>query len=92
MDPRVSLSPDGPDSTISASASSAFLPVSSATTTLEDYRPGVNDEGKSCLICGHVSHGYHFGILACRACAAFFRRTVAEKVRKIFLLNFIFIF
>uniref|UniRef100_A0A7E4W4X8 Nuclear receptor domain-containing protein n=1 Tax=Panagrellus redivivus TaxID=6233 RepID=A0A7E4W4X8_PANRE len=32
-----------------------------------------------CCICHHVSHGYHFGVLACRACAAFFRRTVAEK-------------
>lgn len=37
------------------------------------------NETKYCLICGHISHGYHFGILACRACAAFFRRTVAEK-------------
>uniref|UniRef100_A0A914R000 Nuclear receptor domain-containing protein n=1 Tax=Panagrolaimus davidi TaxID=227884 RepID=A0A914R000_9BILA len=29
----------------------------------------------NCLICGGISYGYHFGILACRACAAFFRRT-----------------
>ncbi|KAI6181830.1 Nuclear receptor domain-containing protein [Aphelenchoides besseyi] len=48
--------------------------------SVEDYKHDPNnDDGKSCLICGHVSHGYHFGILACRACAAFFRRTVAEK-------------
>uniref|UniRef100_A0A914PTY7 Nuclear receptor domain-containing protein n=1 Tax=Panagrolaimus davidi TaxID=227884 RepID=A0A914PTY7_9BILA len=33
----------------------------------------------NCLICGGISYGYHFGILACRACAAFFRRTVAEN-------------
>ncbi|KAF7635253.1 hypothetical protein Mgra_00005369 [Meloidogyne graminicola] len=36
-------------------------------------------EGKLCLICGQMSHGFHFGILACRACAAFFRRTVVEN-------------
>uniref|UniRef100_A0A914DQ46 Uncharacterized protein n=1 Tax=Acrobeloides nanus TaxID=290746 RepID=A0A914DQ46_9BILA len=38
-----------------------------------------NTSSKQCLVCGHSSHGYHFGILACRACAAFFRRTIAEK-------------
>uniref|UniRef100_A0A915P2X2 Nuclear receptor n=1 Tax=Meloidogyne floridensis TaxID=298350 RepID=A0A915P2X2_9BILA len=36
-------------------------------------------ENKLCLICGQMSHGFHFGILACRACAAFFRRTVVEN-------------
>uniref|UniRef100_A0A7E4UVP5 Nuclear receptor domain-containing protein n=1 Tax=Panagrellus redivivus TaxID=6233 RepID=A0A7E4UVP5_PANRE len=32
-----------------------------------------------CVICHHVSHGYHFGVLSCRACAAFFRRTITEN-------------
>uniref|UniRef100_A0A7E4W4Y8 Nuclear receptor domain-containing protein n=1 Tax=Panagrellus redivivus TaxID=6233 RepID=A0A7E4W4Y8_PANRE len=53
--------------------------VSPATTETEDAPTNNNSSERSCLVCGQISHGYHFGILACRACAAFFRRTVAEK-------------
>ncbi|KAK0405831.1 hypothetical protein QR680_018221 [Steinernema hermaphroditum] len=38
---------------------------------------------KPCRVCGHESKGFHFGIVTCRACAAFFRRTIAEN--KIYL-------
>ncbi|CAB3399121.1 unnamed protein product [Caenorhabditis bovis] len=34
-------------------------------------------EKLSCSICGEVGNGVHFGAEACRACAAFFRRSVA---------------
>lgn len=33
----------------------------------------------NCDICGALAKGYHFGIVSCRACAAFFRRTVIEN-------------
>ncbi|KAI6198457.1 hypothetical protein M3Y96_00521300 [Aphelenchoides besseyi] len=32
-----------------------------------------------CVICQQSSNGYHFGVQSCRACASFFRRSMAEQ-------------
>ncbi|KAI1730922.1 zinc finger, c4 type (two domains) domain-containing protein [Ditylenchus destructor] len=39
------------------------------------------NERHFCVICGDESDGLHFGQYTCRACAAFFRRTVSLKLQ-----------
>lgn len=36
-----------------------------------------------CQICDDAADGQHFGVDACRACAAFFRRTIARQMKYI---------
>ncbi|GMR32027.1 hypothetical protein PMAYCL1PPCAC_02222 [Pristionchus mayeri] len=50
-----------------------------STTPMEDTTSSPTSSTRLCRICSDKSDGAHFGVDSCRACAAFFRRSIVMK-------------
>ncbi|KAK7789926.1 hypothetical protein R5R35_008585 [Gryllus longicercus] len=51
--------------------SSATQPMGHADEGIKENMPR-----RICLVCEDVSNGFHYGVISCEACSAFFRRTI----------------
>uniref|UniRef100_A0A914Q5Z1 Nuclear receptor domain-containing protein n=1 Tax=Panagrolaimus davidi TaxID=227884 RepID=A0A914Q5Z1_9BILA len=64
-----------------------MLPNSSSSTSNEKLHIPPGGEKPLCVVCGEFTDGQHFGKFSCRACAAFFRRTVAHNLKYVCKFN-----
>uniref|UniRef100_A0AC35FME6 Uncharacterized protein n=1 Tax=Panagrolaimus sp. PS1159 TaxID=55785 RepID=A0AC35FME6_9BILA len=64
-----------------------MLPNSSSSSSNEKLHIPPGGEKPLCVVCGEFTDGQHFGKFSCRACAAFFRRTVAHNLKYVCKFN-----
>lgn len=75
--------PIGPDefvSQIRIGPESKATPGSTKSSPSESEITVGASDNLTCIVCGDVSSGKHYGILACNGCSGFFKRSVRRKL------------